>query len=293
MKIVMTLLVRDEIDIVRDNILFHLERGVDHVVATDNGSTDGTREVLAEFERMGILTLIDEPEQNKLQSKWVTRMALLARDRLGADWIVNNDADEFWLPPTGDLKQALRDSDVDLLACRRQNLFYAYDRDTASAWHEKVIYRIAAPKPLPKLDNPISDPMPFPYYYYGLPGKALTRAAGLKRVGQGNHSAVYDHQPSETVSAITVYHFPFRSNAQLERKVVQGGLAHESNLDLPPTRGWHVRRWLRLTREKGIEAALADALPGLERLERDLETGLVIRDSAISDVLKKGFTPTM
>jgi hypothetical protein len=38
MKLVMTLLVRDEQDILADNLDFHLAQGVDEVIVTDNGS---------------------------------------------------------------------------------------------------------------------------------------------------------------------------------------------------------------------------------------------------------------
>jgi hypothetical protein len=37
MKLVMTLLVRDEEDIVADALDFHLAQGVDQVIVTDNG----------------------------------------------------------------------------------------------------------------------------------------------------------------------------------------------------------------------------------------------------------------
>ncbi len=57
MKLVMTLLVRDEADIVDAQIAFHLHAGVDFVIATDNRSEDGTTEILERYERAGVLHL--------------------------------------------------------------------------------------------------------------------------------------------------------------------------------------------------------------------------------------------
>jgi glycosyltransferase involved in cell wall biosynthesis len=107
MKLVMTLLVRDEADIIDAQIAFHLHAGVDFVVATDNGSTDGTREILESYAQRGYLHLIDQAGEDMQQVEWVTRMARLAATDFGADWVINSDADEFWCPHGAPLKIVL------------------------------------------------------------------------------------------------------------------------------------------------------------------------------------------
>ena len=98
MRLVVTLLVRDEIDVVAATIEHFLDQEAAHLVVTDNGSVDGTREVLAEYVATGRVSVIDEPDHTFRQSHWVTRMARVAATEHGADWVINADADEFWVP---------------------------------------------------------------------------------------------------------------------------------------------------------------------------------------------------
>jgi Glycosyl transferase family 2 len=107
MKLVLTLLARDEADVVDATIAFHLDAGVDFIIATDNASTDGTTDILASHERAGHLHLIRETGDNMQQGAWVTRMARLAATDFGADWVINSDADEFWCSHGAAIKDVL------------------------------------------------------------------------------------------------------------------------------------------------------------------------------------------
>jgi len=103
----MTLLVRDEADIIDAQIAFHLHTGVDFVIATDNASRDGTTEVLESYARAGYLHLIREDGENMQQIEWVSRMARLAATDFSADWVINSDADEFWCSHGAPIKDVL------------------------------------------------------------------------------------------------------------------------------------------------------------------------------------------
>ena len=50
----MTLLVRDEADLLPSHLEHHLAQGVDFFLITDNGSTDATAAIAAEAEARGV-----------------------------------------------------------------------------------------------------------------------------------------------------------------------------------------------------------------------------------------------
>jgi hypothetical protein len=107
MRLVMTLLVRDEADVIDTHIAYHLAAGVDCVIATDHRSVDGTTEILESYARDGHVHLIRRDDEHIQQSAWMTEMARLAATEHGADWVLNSDADEFWWPAAASLKDAL------------------------------------------------------------------------------------------------------------------------------------------------------------------------------------------
>jgi hypothetical protein len=109
MNLVMTLKVRDEDDVLEDNLRFHRALGVDFFIVTDNGSVDSTPEILARYADAGLAHVIrDETSELRAHEvRWTTEMARLAATDYGADWVFHGDADEFWWPASGTLKQIL------------------------------------------------------------------------------------------------------------------------------------------------------------------------------------------
>lgn len=92
----MTLLVKDEEDIIEENLRFHRSMGVDGFIVTDNNSTDKTPEILKKYKEKGwILEIIEEKATGYEQKKWVHRMIKIAKNKYKAKWIINADADEL------------------------------------------------------------------------------------------------------------------------------------------------------------------------------------------------------
>ena len=285
MKLVMTLLVRDEADIIRQNIEHHFSQGVDFVVATDNGSIDGTREILAEYERAGYLKIIDDPEQDFSLHIWVTRMAKMAGVEFGADWVLSNDADEFWVSPNGQLKSELQNSDAPELSCQRINMLCAYDDTRDLHPFQKLVYRIKTPIPIPTSQDFVNDLINNPYLYFDLPAKVLVQSKGLIRIRQGNHSAEFEQEKWTEHSSIKIYHSPFRSKEQFHKKILQGGKAYTDNTRLSKNLGWHWRRWYKFINDDKFEDALAELLPSADRLQNDFLNGDIVKDFTLQEIL--------
>ena len=283
-RLAMSLLVRDEASLIAHNIHFHHRLGVDYFIATDNGSVDGTREILTELSRDLPLHIIDEPEFTMRQDDWVNRMARVAADKFGADWIINGDADEFWLPSGGSLKSVIPPGAA-VLRCPRVNMLATHTQAEAPdyAFHHNTL-RVRKP-----YDNSIFHEPPWrlsrtPVVMTAVGRKVMCRLDGLRGVGYGNHDAAHDG-PAVECSDILIYHYPVRTFAEFLSKVVNHGTSLENNPAIPAHIGWHVRRWFALYRQGLIEEEYRRLLVPEERVEPYLNEGILSEDRSITSLL--------
>ena len=220
----MTLLVRDEADIIGDVLDAHYKLGVDFVVATDNRSEDGTVEVLERYQDEGRLALLHEPADDYAQSRWVTRMARQAATDHAADWVINADADEVWWPVTGDLHTSLAavPQSCDVLAVPRYN--FLLRPEDGDVWHRRLRWR------LPSSVNQDG---------VTLGPKVCHRATPDAVVAMGNHSVEHAVRGDVcTEHLIEILHFPMRTYGQFANKISKGATALARNPDLPPGIGF-------------------------------------------------------
>ena len=268
MKLVMTLLVRDADDLIRSNLDFHLHAGVDHFIVTDHLSIDGTTEILREYERQGLVTYLHQPDDTFRQARWVTAMARRAYHE-GADWVINNDADEFWYPTGGDLGYVLSQvsAEYDAVAVERSH-FVPRRLANGAFFAEALTVRFR------ELLDPHGNPWP---------GKVCHRAHPEIEVGYGNHSAsIAGRVLPTTHAAIEILHFPIRSYEKFERTVINGGAASARNPDRPAKRWEELYEfWKRGELRAYYDAQTADD----DAIEDGLCDGRYVPDERLKQLL--------
>ena len=298
--VVMTMMVRDEVDIIAATIEYHLAQGFDRILVTDNASIDGTREVLDEYARVAPVTVWDDPEHRKQQAQVVTRMARLARVQFGADWVVNSDADEFVVPRIPGRTSA----------------------DIIRSWPKRIV---STTVPVVNLVGPVAksggglmtrmlwrdERSPEQLRAAGVGAHPTPNAIHVGHAGvdvrQGNHfTSLLSRGAPPDGPGIEVLHVPWRSWEQFERKTINAGRGYEANPRLRPSPNHHgMRDWRRwqagrllpfylarmVNREPGpgdgffFEPTLRDALRDLEALLPRYLGPLVdaVRDEPFSD----------
>jgi len=276
MRVVLTLLVRDEIDVIEGMLDFHFAQGVDYIIVTDNGSTDGTLEICREYAGKERVELLLEPPSDFSQHRWVSRMANVAYEKYAADWIIHADADELFVPAPQhrSLKDALKQipAGISNLQVSRHD-FVPIKRPMKESPHVEMVFRKTISLNLKGLP---------------LPPKVVHRGSSNVRISQGNHSAVGDDLGEPFLTReLSVYHYPIRSFRQFKSKVHHGGSGYAKNLELAPRQGYHKRFWYDLLIKGRLREAFEnDYFMGPVKLAEAVKRQEIVEDQRIADFFK-------
>ena len=271
----MTLLARDEVDIIESWLSFHLNAGADFVVATDNLSVDGTTEILERYAREGHVHLIREPGEDLRQDEWVTRMARLAATDFGADWVINSDADEFWWPRGASLADVL-DAIPDRYGTVGAFLRTFVPRpDSDAPFSERLTVRFSALAPI---NDPASLFKPI--------RKVIHRGHPEIRLTRGNHAVIDSpFAPLRGWFPVEVFHFPLRSLEQCEHKAALQGTAFEKYVARPPT-AYHAKMFEAL-KEGTLAAYYESVVIDDADVERGVAQERLVIDTRLRDALRQ------
>jgi glycosyl transferase family 2 len=275
--------VRDEADIIEDNLRFHLAQGVDFFVVVDTGSVDGTIEILERYERAGLLRLertiggIHDMKSGGEES--VTRLAA----EMGADWIVHNDADEFWWPAQGNLKQSFESIPEEFGMVLAPRTEFAVRPGEGPFADRMTVRETRFRRPAKSAHRPnerisLRGPHPVEIWtgdsaYRGLVGKPVLRT-------QAEHR---EDDPMELVIAPTfpvgVLHFPFRTFAQYRRRV-------EIARDNGQLQRNEAGRAVRKAYEEGtLEEVYARLVLDDEAVSKGIDEGWLVEQTSFRDYL--------
>lgn len=274
--IAMTMMVRDEADIVGAMIEHHLAQGIDLFLVTDNGSVDGTTEILEEFARAGRIELAHDPRHLKQQHEVVTAMSREAARR-GAQWVLNADADEFWVcahDASRTVAEELALIDPAIGAFEVPVIDMTGAPAVAGSGLQRLLYRDERPDEVMQA--------------LGIHAHATPDVAFVPRedvtVAQGNHFV--DVPPTGELGpgrGLRVYHFPWRSWAQFERKVSNAGRAYEASPHLRPSINHHGMRDYRRLQDGLLLASYIARHPSADALAEGIREGWFIEDRRIAD----------
>jgi hypothetical protein len=271
MPLIQTLLCRNDAALALQNIRFHLETGVDHVVVTDHLSTDGLRDLLTPFIDQRVLTYIHQTSPGFDQSKWVTHMADIAYKTLKARWVINTDTDEFWVTISGkSLKTAVQIRPLTNILRAKRHDFISPKEGSKSFWQD-MVYRKA------KSTNSMG---------INLPDKIAHRCAPNLTIHAGNHDISGYRRKRVRSNILEVLHFPIRNAAQFKQKIAIGGQALSLTPEIKPGIGQTWRKQFIELNETGELRYITENILTQAQIKSGLDDGTLITDTRLRDKMR-------
>jgi hypothetical protein len=282
-RIVLITIPYDQVDILRDFLDWHLDLGIDLILALDGGSTDGTREVLAEYANAGRRVVwLPLPERDMTKYAPADELAAIARDRYQADWIIYADVDEFVCTQRRSLRAVLADADRDgvtLLDIPRRTMTGPLPAPDQRAT-EVLTLRIDRTV-VPTANQQITWDFPVPFVFLEVGGHLAVRASAIGIFASGAHSAVTTWGTSGT-SDLYILHYAIRGYAEFRQKVHNTAAWIADNPHLPLGWGWHWRRWIQLEKDGRLREEHEQQFVSAERATELVRNGTCAQDTTIA-----------
>ncbi len=258
MKIIAFLGVKDEVELIESTIIHLRSIGIDFIVITDLNSKDGTAEILDRYksETCWVIQLGETPGP-EAESQLATEYL----DRTNADWAIFLDADELWLPLTGNLKECEALVSSDVISVDRYNvpLLRTGPVMPTTVVPERYNDLMLYVEPIQHFYKTIYENPEIPWNQ-GVPmPKVMVRASVFGKLTVGAHDVVACEGIEvrrAKASDVIIAHIPFSSLTRFSRKVrnICNEFPDGPNLIAgAPQTAWHWRRWMVLAEQGKLE----------------------------------------
>lgn len=286
------MIVRDENDIIADNIRHHLRVGIHAFIVIDHGSHDGTFETLTAMQQEGFpITLFRRDRNEAPSTEWYLPLLQEAR-RQQAKRCLLIDADEFWLPLRGSF--AALDWSQPAITANRFNMLAAA---TAINGREKTIdshvYRIWRPHPGTDYRNAVLSRQgrierAYPVLFTALEPKIAFLIEDLERLEPAGHGVIlkngeFSQPPSD--GSLMIFHYPIRNLAQFERKLQAFAAAFARHPEWELYMSWETRYQCELYSRGEHEPEFRRYFPSPQELQELLAEGVLTYDSRLAGSL--------
>ncbi|MGA8259077.1 MAG: hypothetical protein WB783_02570, partial [Arenicellales bacterium] len=125
----------------------------------------------------------------------------------------------------------------------------------------------------------------YPFTLRKVDVKAMCRLSGLQWISYGNHGVKHRNGVA-SATGIQIYHYPVRTFAEFEKKVVNHGSSLKNNPRIPPHTGWHVRRWYDMRQQGRLQEEYETLVPDESTMRRWMDLGVVEIDHSIRNILR-------
>ncbi len=273
----MTILAKNEADVIEKNLIFHKRMGIDGFIVTDNNSSDGTTEILERYLKKGwIKEIIYETSNVFTQVEWVDRMISIAKDKYKADWVVNADADEFWYSSKNDLKSDIKGARNNIF---KVNIYNVLPENELCFFDNVRLINITQDLSTYNLSE-------FSMYGKQIP-KVIHRTKGYRLITEGNHSVDMSFSNEILSKDVIIFHYSLRGEEHFKRKMISGGESVERALKKDKKIAMHWMYFYKLL--QGCDVNVTDEyrkVVGSDYIDEFQEMGVFASNNGVRDILR-------